>query len=82
MQTNMDGLSKYRFYRILENPAGENPVIAFYEQDPGSTPQELSELEHSYSMVRAGNTLKLHYRFCIEGCHLGFKRISNTPAED
>lgn len=82
IHTNMDGLSKFKFYRILEDLQAENPVIAFYEEDPGNTPQVLSELKHSYSMVWTGNSLKLHYRFCIEGCHLGFKRISDTPAAE
>ena len=82
IHTKMDGLSKFKFYRILENPPAEDPVIAFYEEDPGNTPQVLSELKHSYSMVWSGNSLKLHFRFCIEGCHMGFKRIADTPAAE
>jgi hypothetical protein len=80
IQTNISGLTKYKFYRIIEDAAEENPVIAFFEQDPGVGPHELSGLTHSYSIVWEDNTLRLHYRWCFEGCHLGFRLLSDSAA--
>lgn len=80
IQTNISGLMKYKFYRIIEDAAEENPVIAFFEQGPGVGPHELSGLAHSYSIVWENNTLRLHYRWCFEGCHLGFRLLSDSDA--
>lgn len=80
IRTNISGLTNYKFYRIIEDPAEGNPVIAFFENDPGVGPQELSGLAHSYSIVWENNTLKLYYRWCFEGCHLGFRLLSDNEA--
>ncbi len=82
IRTNISELTKYKFYRIIEDAAEENKVIAFYEQDPGSEPQDLSGLAHSYSIVWEDNMLKLYYRWCFEGCHLGFRLLSDSDVGD
>ena len=82
IRTNISELTKYKFYRIIEDVAEENPVIAFFEHDPGVGPQKLSELSHSYSIVWENNTLKLYYRWCIEGCHLGFRLLSENDGNE
>lgn len=80
IRTNISGLTQYKFYRIIEDAAEENPVIAFFEQDPGVGPHELPGLAHSYAIVWEHGTLKLHYRWCFEGCHLGFRLLSDSDA--
>ena len=76
LRTNIQGLTKYRFYRILEDPNGTNLILAMYAVDPGDTPQDITQLEHSYSIIHEDDLLRLNYRWCFEGCHIGLKKLS------
>jgi len=78
VSTNIERLMEYKFYRILEDTASESMVIALYEENPGSAVQDISKLAHSYSVQWNEGKLILYYRWCIEGCHLGFKRITEV----
>ena len=75
LSTNLEGLEKYKFYRVIEDSQHSTSVIAFYEEDPGSLPQDISNLTHSYTLNWQDNTLKLSYRWCDEGCHMRFRKI-------
>jgi hypothetical protein len=72
LSTNISGLEDYKFYRILEDTVHNGTVVAFYKEDPGNQPQDVSNLSHSYSVTWTDDMLKLGYRWCIEGCHKGF----------
>jgi len=71
---NFDSLSNFKFYRLLEDPNSESKVLALYKSDPGTEPQDVSTLRVSYSVSFVNGNLKLGFRWCVEGCHLGFKR--------
>jgi hypothetical protein len=71
---SMDG---YKYYLVLDDPQSDQDILSLYKTDPGNKPQDIYKLEHSYSMVMGEGTLKLHYRWCIEGCHLGLRHLTN-----
>lgn len=81
LSTNIDGIEQYKFYRMLEDPNTDGTVMAFFVDDPENENLEISELDHSYSMVKEGSLLKLYYRWCIEGCHIGFEKVSGSEME-
>lgn len=69
-----DAFMDYNHYRLFADPMDtERQVIAFYKESPG-TDAELDNADASYSIELTENTLKLYFRWCIEGCHLAFKR--------
>jgi len=72
LSTNITGLTDYKFYRVLEDTVHQSTVVAFYKEDPGNQPQDVSHLSHSYSVIWTEDLLKLAYRWCIEGCHMSF----------
>jgi len=74
MSTNIDNLLEYKYYRLIDDPNSESTILAFFKADPGSTPIDVTELDHSYNIEHENGNLKLMFRFCIEGCHLGFSR--------
>jgi hypothetical protein len=67
MTSNIQELSDFHFYVV------QNDVIGFFKEDPGPSPDE-DEFKHSYNIVFDGDTVKLNFRYCFEGCHLGFRR--------
>ena len=75
------GFDRYKHYRVLEDTAIDRQVIAFFEENPETGPLELSGLKPTYNIFRDGNYLNLNYRWCIEGCHMKFKRISPAQPE-
>lgn len=81
MTTNIEWLTKYKFYRILYDTGYQLNVIAFFEADPGSGPLSVSNLEHSYNANWGEGSLTLAYRWCIEGCHERFRKISNVQTD-
>jgi len=78
--TNM-GFEKFKYYRLLKDSDVDRHVIAFFEEDPGNEPLELDGLSPAWNMFWNGNDLNLNYRWCIEGCHIKFKRISSVENE-
>lgn len=69
----VSGLEEYKFFRVLDDPNSSNDVLSLYKTDPGNEPQDVSNLQHSYSITFESCNLKLLYRWCIEGCHMSFK---------
>lgn len=67
--------TEYKYYRVLIDTAQDVEVVAFFRSDPGDKPVHLSNLEHSYTVRKEEEMLKLWYRYCFEGCHLGFRRL-------
>jgi hypothetical protein len=83
MWSNAEGLTQYKYYRVMEDPyfpgSGYNIVVLF-TTNPEGQPLDPKNLSPSYSIVFTDTLLKLSYRWCIEGCHLGMKRISHAYA--
>jgi hypothetical protein len=75
--TNM-ALEKFKFYRILPDSTIKRDVIAFLEEDPGMKTLNLADLNTTYSILWDENDLVLNFRWCIEGCHLKFKKIEKA----
>ena len=78
--TNM-GLDKYEHFRIVEDTLRSQQVIAFFEDDPGNKHLDLVGLSPTYIISLEENHLTLYYRWCIEGCHMKFKRIASVERE-
>ena len=74
-------LDSYKYYRLLEDAVADRQVIAFFEEDPGNEPLALATLSPTYFIFWEGNYLYLNYRWCIEGCHMKFKRISSEETD-
>lgn len=74
MSSKNMGLDQYKYYRLLQDTVADRQVIAFFEEDPGQASPSLAGLSPTYNIVWQENHLVLHYRWCIEGCHIKFKR--------
>ncbi len=73
--SNYKQLVKFHYYLILDD-GSQGYILALYEELPEDTENiDTRDLEHSYSIVDKGDTLELWFRFCIEGCHIGLKRV-------
>lgn len=72
--SNIKNLSKYKYYMILDDKKQGTEVVAFFRKPPMKE-QSLEDLEHSYSIVWEENKVKLWFRFCVEGCHIGLRRL-------
>jgi hypothetical protein len=73
--SNIVGLEHYRYFAILQDQDWE--ILALFENKPPKDP-DVDNLEHSYLIeFQENGTVKLYFRYCIEGCHLGLRRISN-----
>jgi hypothetical protein len=67
LSCSVPGLTDYKFYAVTGD------IVAFYKTDPGPSPDSLTFI-HSYHFSFEGKELKLSFRYCIEGCHLGFRK--------
>ena len=76
--SNMEGMEEYKFYALVDDPYQDGQFIAFFKNKPTNDDLEAEVFDLSYSFEITGDELKLYYRFCIEGCHLGFKRLEEN----
>lgn len=74
--SNIEGLENFLFYAVL-NDGFDNEILALFTKIPGADDLKIENLEHSYMVNFEKNILKLHYRWCIEGCHLGFRPLDD-----
>jgi hypothetical protein len=65
---SVSGLTEYKFYSV------KGDVVGLFKSDPGPSPDSLA-FTHSYNFSFEDSNLKLGYRYCFEGCHLGFKKV-------
>jgi hypothetical protein len=72
--SNITGLDKFKFYRTVVDPVNDMQVLVLYEEDPGDNIPDVTTLKHSYFIELKNDNLKLYFRYCIEGCHMAFKR--------
>jgi hypothetical protein len=68
LSCSVSGLTDYKFYSVLGD------VVGLFKENPGPTPDSLA-FTHSYNFSFEEGKLRLGFRYCFEGCHLGFKRI-------
>lgn len=71
MTSTVNGLAQFKFYFTVDDSLSDDKIVKFYISEPPNTGQSTS----SYSYEIIDGKLKLYYRYCIEGCHLGFRRI-------
>lgn len=69
--SNIDGLTDFGFYEVVNDPQSEGRILALFEAPPGHD-LDLDNLSHSYNVVFEEGILKLYFRYCFEGCHMGF----------
>jgi hypothetical protein len=68
LSCSVSGLTEYKFYSV------NGDIVGLFKSDPGPSPDSLA-FTHSYNFSFEDNNLKLGYRYCFEGCHLGFKKV-------
>ena len=68
LSCSVSGLTEYKFYSVNDD------VVGLFKSDPGPSPDSLA-FTHSYNFSFEDSNLKLGFRYCYEGCHLGFKKI-------
>lgn len=68
LSCSISGLTDYKFYAV------SGDIVALYKTDPGPSPDSITFI-HSYHFSVEGDQLKLGFRYCYEGCHLGFKKV-------
>ena len=74
--SNIQQVEEYTYYLLL--PDGEKEVLSLYKEKPVEENPDLNTLEHSYSVeFQDDGSVKLYFRFCFEGCHLGLRKLSN-----
>lgn len=66
--STVEGLKGYKFFAVKDD------VVGLFNSDPGPEPDN-EAFTHSYNFSFENGNLKLAFRFCFEGCHLGFKKV-------
>ena len=71
--SNIQGLEEFRYFRILEDDQGQ--ILALFKhQTRGDL--DVDQLEHSYLIeLQEDGSVRLYFRYCFEGCHLGLRKI-------
>jgi len=75
VSSTVDGLERFKYYRILNDTVVYTPYLAFYANDPIGQANSPSSDEPTYSFDLDNNILTLRYRYCYEGCHMAFRKI-------
>jgi hypothetical protein len=78
LTTSIENLTEYKYYAIVEDPNSKDKILALFKTENGNTIVDITKLEHSYNIEFVDGKLKLYYRFCIEGCHLGLTKITEN----
>jgi hypothetical protein len=71
--TSVESWKDYKFYLILDDPQSDSNILSLYTQPTSS--DDVTKLKTSYTISFEEGKLKLYYRWCIEGCHMGFKPV-------
>jgi hypothetical protein len=69
--STVKALERIKFYKLLTDAASNTRYIALYTDDP-----ETTSPHSTYSFEVSETVLKLYFRWCFEGCHMGFKRAT------
>jgi hypothetical protein len=68
LSCTVEGLADYKFYSV------KGDVVGLFKTNPGPAPDSLA-FTNSYNFRFENGNLKLHFRYCFEGCHMAFKKI-------
>ena len=68
LSSTVEGLKDYKFYSV------KGDVVGLFKTNPGPDPDS-SAFTHSYNFSFEEGNLRLGFRYCFEGCHLGFKKV-------
>lgn len=63
----VEGFEQYKYYQVSRDSVNSDYILTLLEEE--DAPKDTN-----YTMIFDGQNLKLHYRFCFEGCHLALKR--------
>ena len=73
--SNYSGLEDFFYFLVLDDASGSH-ILALYEKKSEMiNNQDINSLEHSYSIEIEDGNIKLYFRYCIEGCHIGLKKM-------
>ncbi|MEQ9441917.1 MAG: hypothetical protein RIG62_22950 [Cyclobacteriaceae bacterium] len=73
--SNRQGLDDYSYYLILEDNS-KGSILALYKNElDAENNQEIHSLSHIYVSVFKEGKVKLSFRDCVEGCHIGLKKL-------
>lgn len=75
VSSTVEGLERFKYYRILNDTVVHTPYVALYADEPGDQPGIPSSDVLTYSFDLENNTLMLYYRWCYEGCHMAFRKV-------
>jgi len=73
--SNISVLEAFTYYAVLDDPNSGDKVLALLTEDPGLVTPDVETVQHSYTIEWSASALTLHYRWCIEGCHISLKKI-------
>ena len=68
-RANYPEFEGFQSYRVLEIDSMQ--VLALYES---RRVKDNDDYDRSYTIHREGDGIKLWYRWCFEGCHVGIRR--------
>ena len=75
ISSSVEGWKAHQFYLVLNDPSQpEVSVLALFNTLPDQ-PVDTTALQNSYVITFHDGKLKLSFRWCFEGCHLGFRAI-------
>jgi hypothetical protein len=76
MSTTIEGMTDFKFFLVAFDSIAKQKVLALYQDFPTDDLKNPPKYyNHSYTVREEGDKLKLYFRFCIEGCHMAFKRL-------
>lgn len=73
--SNIEGLESFQYYYVLDGLTDDQKILALFTNEQNPDRLKIDDADHSYSIDWDKGNLKLHFRYCIEGCHMAFKKI-------
>ncbi len=73
--SNYAGLEDFTYYLIIPDGTG-GYILALYKNILDMKDNhDINTLTHSYNIQIEDGNVKLYFRYCIEGCHIGLKKV-------
>ncbi|MFY0654262.1 MAG: hypothetical protein JXQ96_19650 [Cyclobacteriaceae bacterium] len=78
--SNIDHIREYTQYKIIENPNNRRPLLVLLNNtlvnDTLALPVDIHQFRQIYGIEKYDSGgLRLSHLWCVEGCHLGFRKI-------
>lgn len=74
-ESNYPQLENFHYYLIFDDPQSGMQVLSLYQEEPDLNSETLENAQHSYLVKIEEDHVKLFFRYCIEGCHLGMRKL-------